>query len=140
MVETLKSVMTLLMAIGLIAAGGVLIAFMFQNVGADDDTWQRYTYLLSGVEAVVFAAVGWLFGKEVHREQAETATKERKESEEEKAAAVARAAGEEAKGQELARAIIASAGGSDRAEAMVGGGDGPMAHLVRHARSAYPGA
>jgi hypothetical protein len=28
----------------------------------------QFVYLLSGVEAVLSAAVGWLFGKEVHRE------------------------------------------------------------------------
>ena len=138
--DSLKSVVALLVAIFLIAAGGVLVAFMFQNVAAADDTWERYTYLLSGVEAVVFAAVGWLFGKEVHREQAETAEKERKVSEKEKTAAVATAADAEAKGRALARAVIAEAGGRDRAESMVGGGDGPMANLVRHARAAYPDA
>jgi hypothetical protein len=134
----LKSAVTLVTAIALIVAGGVLIAFMFQNVAATDDEWQRYVYLLSGVEAVVFAAVRWLFGKEVHREQAATAEAARKASEEEKGNAVADAAGAEAKGRELARAILSTAGGNQQQQAMIGGGDGPMAHLVRHARSAYP--
>jgi hypothetical protein len=49
------------------------MAFLLSEVGVSQESWQREVYLLSGVEAVVFAAVGWLFGKEVHREQAEKA-------------------------------------------------------------------
>ena len=69
--DAIKSTVTLIAAIVLLLLGGLLIAFLLVNVGASEPTWQRYVYLLSGVEAVVFAAVGWLFGKEVHREQAE---------------------------------------------------------------------
>ena len=33
----------------------------------------QYTYLLSGLETITFTAIGWLFGKEVHRQQAQPA-------------------------------------------------------------------
>ncbi|MGV1007176.1 MAG: hypothetical protein ACOYBY_01050 [Dermatophilaceae bacterium] len=48
-------------------------------VRADDNLreadWSRSVYVLLGVEAIAFTAVGWLFGREVHRGEAEAATK-----------------------------------------------------------------
>jgi hypothetical protein len=40
---------------------------------SSDAGWQRLAYVFSGVETVVFTAVGWLFGREINRKQAETA-------------------------------------------------------------------
>ena len=45
--------------------------------------WSRLVFLFSGVEAIVFAAVGFVFGREVHRSKAEAAD-ERAESAEKK--------------------------------------------------------
>jgi hypothetical protein len=70
-VRNLKSNVALGVAVFILLATTTLIAFLILHVSTDEETWKRYTYLLTGVEAVVFAAVGWLFGKEVHREQAE---------------------------------------------------------------------
>ena len=52
-----------------------LIAFLLSNNGPSmsEVTWARYVYLLTGIETITFTAIGWLFGKEVHREQAEMA-------------------------------------------------------------------
>lgn len=38
----------------------------------DEVTWTRAVFLLQGVEAVAFAAAGWLFGQEVGRQEAKT--------------------------------------------------------------------
>jgi len=38
-----------------------------------DAQWNRYVYLVNGVEAIVFAAAGFLFGREVNRQRAENA-------------------------------------------------------------------
>ena len=35
--------------------------------------WSRLVFLFSGVEAIVFAAVGFVFGREVHRSKADAA-------------------------------------------------------------------
>lgn len=51
----------------------VVIVVLAMNVEAEETTWGRYTYLFQGVEAIVLAAVGWIFGKEVHRQQAKNA-------------------------------------------------------------------
>ena len=140
--DGLRSGVTLLIAVVLIAAGGVIVAFMFINVSADEPTWQRYVLLLTGVEAVVFAAVGWLFGKEVHREQADNAENARKTADVDKQQAVADAASAEARGRGLAQAVIAAAGGPERAQSLAGDsvGDPQMAQLVRQAKALYPDA
>jgi hypothetical protein len=65
---------------------GLLIIYMLTRTSdATELEWQRDVYLLSGVEAVAFAATGFLFGKEVHRQQAAQATA-RADKAEEKAA------------------------------------------------------
>src|SRR4051812_36338356 len=33
----------------------------------EDREWGRYVYLAGGLESVVTIAIGWLFGREVHR-------------------------------------------------------------------------
>ena len=43
-------------------------------------TWAHLTYVFGSVEAIVFTAVGWLFGREVHREAAAQATKAAKDA------------------------------------------------------------
>lgn len=60
-----------------------VLLFTADDTDVDEEIWGRYTYLLGGLEAIVFTAVGWLFGREVNRkqaEQAETATKEAAEA------------------------------------------------------------
>ncbi len=51
---------------------GLVVLFVFEN-GADDRTWTRAVYIAGGVEAIAFAAAGYLFGKEVHRQEAQKA-------------------------------------------------------------------
>ena len=35
--------------------------------------WERWVYVYGGIEAIAFAAIGWMFGREVNRERAENA-------------------------------------------------------------------
>lgn len=51
----------------------ILIATLLSNAAMNDVQWEQYTYLLAGVETITFTAIGWLFGKEMHREQAQQA-------------------------------------------------------------------
>jgi hypothetical protein len=150
-VENLKSNVALGVAVFILLATTTLIAFLIFHVSTDEETWKRYTYLLTGVEAVVFAAVGWLFGKEVHREQAEKAEMSRKEAEEKGREASEKAAGEAEKGRGLARAVLAAAeqeSGQQEILESVGTteadleemrlkGPGNMAALAAQARRAY---
>jgi hypothetical protein len=47
--------------------------FLVIKVDSPDLNWTRYVFLYNGVSAIVFAAVGWLFGREVYRGQAQSA-------------------------------------------------------------------
>ena len=76
----------LVVAVVALFSFGLLIMYMLSRTSdATELEWQRDVYLLSGVEAVAFAAAGFLFGKEIHRQQAEQATA-RADKAEEKAA------------------------------------------------------
>ncbi len=63
MTDNIKNMAALAVTVALLVAGGVLIMFMLGKVSASEGEWARYVYLYGGVEAIVFAAVGWLFGK-----------------------------------------------------------------------------
>jgi len=66
-----------LVAVLLIVGFGVLVGIMVVAAGTkDSEVWQRRVYLFGAVEAVVFTAVGWLFGREVHRSAVESAQQE----------------------------------------------------------------
>jgi preprotein translocase subunit SecF len=56
-----------------LAGFGALIVYMFSKLGLQEPAWSRAVYLLNGVEAVAFAAAGFLFGREVNRGRAENA-------------------------------------------------------------------
>ncbi|WP_347975584.1 hypothetical protein [Microbacterium sp. ProA8] len=96
-----------LLAIALVLIGvyvwGVFALFQTaDDKGTTELIWGRYTFLLAGLEAIVFTAVGWLFGREVNRKQAkqaEQATEQAQKKAEE-------AADAKAKGEGLRRAIL----------------------------------
>ena len=66
-------------AVGLLIGFVVLFVVMVESTTTKSDlAWTRLVYLFGSAEALVFAAVGWLFGSEVHRERAESAETERR--------------------------------------------------------------
>jgi hypothetical protein len=67
--EALAGIVTIIALVGFAA----FIVYLLIKVSADEKSWSRRVYLFAAVEAVAFAAVGWLFGREVHRERAESA-------------------------------------------------------------------
>jgi hypothetical protein len=137
--NTFKAIVTVV----LMTAFAALIVFLLGEVGVSQVSWERYVYLLSGVEAVVFAAVGWLFGKEVHREQAQKAEAKAEDASAKHVVAASEAATEKAKGLALARAIVAHTGPL-RARAASTASDveppkaAEMAPLATLARETYP--
>jgi hypothetical protein len=69
---TLPNIVACLIIVGY----GVFLIYMLRMVSVPEETiWMRTIYLLNGFEAIAFAAAGYLFGKEVHRQQAENAEK-----------------------------------------------------------------
>ena len=70
-----KSSTPTIVALVFLIGFGIYVIHMAQIINVDDKIWTRNTYLLGGIEAVAFAGAGFLFGKEVHRGQAESAEK-----------------------------------------------------------------
>jgi hypothetical protein len=93
----------------LLVAFGIVVGLML----AWADTWDQRVYVFGAVEAIVFTAVGWIFGREVHRQTAETAQQdaaEAKEDAKEKGKEVKELTKEAQKGHALKAAIDAAAG------------------------------
>ena len=65
----------LLVAVVALVALGVGAAYLASpgQMAASELQWARLQYLFGAVQAVAFAGAGWLWGREVHREQADRA-------------------------------------------------------------------
>lgn len=51
----------------------LLTGYLVTQVGSDDPAWSRLAYIYAGAEAIVFSAVGAIFGVAVQRKQTEKA-------------------------------------------------------------------
>jgi hypothetical protein len=63
----------LIVTIGLLLLFVVFAVWMLALADTTDTVWKNRVYVFGSVEAIVFAAGGWLFGREVNRTQVETA-------------------------------------------------------------------
>lgn len=98
-----RYLITVGIAFVLLIAFGWLVYYLNGKVQSDNELeWQRRVYLFGGVEAIVFTAVGWIFGREVNRQQVDAAEKRVDTSEQKADAAVDKAASAEAKAADLA--------------------------------------
>lgn len=63
------------LAIGVVAilGFGFFTVYLLRHVADTELNWARMIYLFGGVEAIGFAAAGYFFGKEIHRERADKA-------------------------------------------------------------------
>jgi hypothetical protein len=64
---------TFWLAVAILVAFAGFMFLMLRQIATDENTWNRWLFIYGGVEAIVFAAAGYLFGREVHRERAEVA-------------------------------------------------------------------
>jgi hypothetical protein len=96
-------------AVVILAAFAGFSLYMLGHLDIAQTKWDRAVYIYGSVEAVAFAAVGYLFGKEVHRERADNAQKDASESK--KVATDARVSAGEAleRGKALRQAIALKA-------------------------------
>src|SRR5438552_4915791 len=62
-----------IVTIALLVGFAALVVAMVAMADGDEKIWQRRVYVFGAVEAIVFTAIGWLFGREVHRATAESA-------------------------------------------------------------------
>ena len=61
---------SLVVAIAVLVAFGVMVAYLVGHADTDERTWTRLAWLLSSVEAIAFGAAGALFGASVQRDRA----------------------------------------------------------------------
>ena len=103
---TLPNIVACIIIVGYV----VFLIYMMRMVSVPEETvWMRTTYLLNGFEAIAFAAAGFLFGKEVHRQQAENAEKRADKAQDEASEAKDTASDALTKGYRLTEAIKAQA-------------------------------
>lgn len=105
---------------------GVLILALLFQLDLPEVGWSRAAFLLNGVEAIAFAAAGYLFGREVHRGVAESEAKRAKETEK--------------KGQALANAVQNAAGtpSPQALDAQAANSTDPLRSLSRLAADLFP--
>ena len=101
----------------------LLVLYLLPRTGESELVWTRSVYLLTAVQAIAFAAVGWLFGREVHRNQAQVAEKRadeaqqhRDQADRERAEAEKSAAAERAKGGTFAATVYSILNGQTATE------------------------
>lgn len=80
--QWIRAATALIVAIALVASFLVFVV-MLNDVAetSNSEVWQRRVFLLTGLEAIVFTAVGWLFGREVNRQQVDRAQQQLTETE-----------------------------------------------------------
>jgi hypothetical protein len=103
----------------ILVAFGILMLYMLaiaNDKGTDEKIWGRQTFIFGAAEAIAFTAIGWMFGREVNRQRAETAeaqakteTNNARNAEADAAAKSAESAAAKTKADALAKAVVASA-------------------------------
>src|SRR3954466_8972780 len=99
--------------VGVIVAFAGLSLYLIRAAGNTEEIgWTRMLYIYGGLEAIVFAAAGYIFGREVHRERAEAAegiaqdaVKELRDANQEKLAVQQREAEISARAQALSSVV-----------------------------------
>ncbi|WP_142783825.1 hypothetical protein [Changchengzhania lutea] len=66
----------------------IFIGYLLWRTDTKDDLiWTRMLFLFTGIEAIVFAALGYVFGRDVHRKRAENAEKNAEDAKKDEAKA-----------------------------------------------------
>lgn len=104
---TLRDFMTPIVAVVIVVIFLGLIYYMFSLLTIQEPQWTRAVYLFTGVEALAFAASGYLFGREVNRARAESAEDRATEAENRAVVAEKEASAEATKGRTFAAAVAA---------------------------------
>lgn len=132
------AIVLLIAAIALFFFGWLTITMLSKTTEQSETTWSRALYLYRGVEALAFAAAGFLFGREVQRRRADEAEERATRAQEAAQSATAR-------GEALAEAIravepsAAPAGGAPEYAAPAGGPPpSAIGQLVRIADRLFP--
>jgi type VI protein secretion system component VasK len=101
MADSKRTWLVTMVGVVVLIAFGAFVTYLIRQVAASEQAWSRMVYLYGGVEAIAFAAAGYFFGREVHRERADNAEKKEAKSAEEAKASRA----ESSKAQERIRFV-----------------------------------
>jgi hypothetical protein len=102
-----QGIVPLLVAIVVLYIFWSLVKQMMGQTKAPELEWSRSAYLYAGVEAIAYAAAGFLFGREVHRQRAEQAEERAEVAQKQATEATEKAVEETVKGQTLKQVINA---------------------------------
>jgi hypothetical protein len=116
----MKDSVAVIVAVLALAGLGVFVIFLTQRTDSPEPTWGRYVYLFGAIEAIAFAAAGFLFGREVNRQRADKA-EQRADNAEQRASTADKQA---TRGSDLAEAIRSKAASLAGAKAGAYGGLG----------------
>lgn len=107
--DGMRYLVTVSIAVLLLIAFGLLVYYLNQKASGEAElVWQRQVYLFGGVEAIVFTAVGWIFGREVNRQQVDKAENRADESDQRADAAIDQASTANEKAADLAARGLAT--------------------------------
>ncbi|GIF13433.1 hypothetical protein [Actinoplanes teichomyceticus] len=129
-------------AVALLLGFAVLLIFLVGKAGtAADGAWSRYVYLFGAMEALVFTAIGWLFGREVNRQAVQSAEARAEQAAARTEEATVRAAEQRANGRALRAAVETRAAAAPGVEerGLTGGGAGrELRELAALAKALFP--
>jgi uncharacterized membrane protein YccC len=74
LVDRFRGIVAVIVAVLILIGFSAFVWYLVAKAdSAAPDSWTRYVYLFGAVEALVFTAVGWLFGREVNRQAVQNA-------------------------------------------------------------------
>jgi hypothetical protein len=65
--DTLRWILAALFALAVVGSYVAMVVILWDQVDSGEVEWSRKVLLFTGVETIAFAAVGWVFGREVNR-------------------------------------------------------------------------
>jgi hypothetical protein len=125
--DVVRLIFAVIVTLVFLGAGGYLVAAADTTMPQE---WERLVYVFGAIEAIAFAAIGWVFGREVNRQRAESAEQRAKEAEEQKD-------DEKEKGRTLAGMVVAGGGAAGGRLEGMGPGAGGVRVAVDYAKRAY---
>lgn len=129
-----------------VLAYGIFVFLLLDKIASDEPYWTRLIFIFSSLEAITFAALGYVFGKEITKKIAIGAERAQKQAQKEAQKATLQWQSERTNGLALAGMIVGAFDGKDpsmlsvRNLAEEGGDDGSGAtqFLVKKAKEFYP--
>ncbi len=132
------AIVLLIAAIALLFFGWLTITMLSKTTEQSETTWSRALYLYRGVEALAFAAAGFLFGREVQRRRVDEAEERATRAQEAAQSATARGEALAEAVRAIAPAAVSAAGAPESAARAGHSVPGTLGPLVQIADRLFP--